>query len=525
MGKTYIGIDNRYYTKLTNTNQKSEMLSTETYYFAETVTESDNHTVQMRYRMNITTPAAGTDAIGLYCLSTPSKTPTTEAAHSNYYLKVVGISEDGYLLCDKYMNTLSPVANQAKKIYLGVNDVAKKIKKGYIGDENGIARLVYSASTLKGFLAVGEMSSTSSNSQYYVGCTKEPLPTEGNGYNNSTALFDIFWETKTSEGAFPQFKCACVFKDKLLLGGRMESTYNYGIIQYVDVDADWKDSNSYTVVEFPVSSNYSNYTEYEVTSIATGNSVAVATLSNGTFILLYYSTDGINWVEGGSDTTFVDKPSHWQSHVAFCNGLFYLPTVRGMYVSANGAIWTPCEVSYLDADNNTHVIGNNPSGTLTQSVTNILYNNGFWYVVLRATQQNDPYSLIICRGITLTSMTVVFDYYNSSLNGAEYLDLKDAIFRGELQLCGGMYWFGAFIYSYDGMTWECCLPGLEWNQNTYHVKGGKVIYSNGYYYLITSIFYYNTEYFYFTILKNPHDTPIWYIGEHYPHQILDLSKY
>ena len=37
------------------------------------------------------------------------------------------------------------VAREVKKMYIGVDGVAKKVAKAYIGDENGKARLVYSA--------------------------------------------------------------------------------------------------------------------------------------------------------------------------------------------------------------------------------------------------------------------------------------------------------------------------------------------------------------------------------------------
>ena len=37
------------------------------------------------------------------------------------------------------------VAREVKKMYIGVNGIAKKVTKAYIGDENGKARLVYSA--------------------------------------------------------------------------------------------------------------------------------------------------------------------------------------------------------------------------------------------------------------------------------------------------------------------------------------------------------------------------------------------
>lgn len=36
-------------------------------------------------------------------------------------------------------------AREVKKMYIGVNGIAKKVTKAYIGDENGKARLVYSA--------------------------------------------------------------------------------------------------------------------------------------------------------------------------------------------------------------------------------------------------------------------------------------------------------------------------------------------------------------------------------------------
>lgn len=40
---------------------------------------------------------------------------------------------------------ISDTARKVKNIYVGVNGVARKIKKAYIGDENGLARLCYSA--------------------------------------------------------------------------------------------------------------------------------------------------------------------------------------------------------------------------------------------------------------------------------------------------------------------------------------------------------------------------------------------
>ena len=43
------------------------------------------------------------------------------------------------------------IARKIKKGYVGVGNVARKIKKGYIGDENGIARLFYSAETIVNF--------------------------------------------------------------------------------------------------------------------------------------------------------------------------------------------------------------------------------------------------------------------------------------------------------------------------------------------------------------------------------------
>ena len=39
---------------------------------------------------------------------------------------------------------VNDIAREVKKMYIGVNGVAKKVKKAYIGDKNGKARLVYS---------------------------------------------------------------------------------------------------------------------------------------------------------------------------------------------------------------------------------------------------------------------------------------------------------------------------------------------------------------------------------------------
>lgn len=142
MAKTYVGVADRFFTKLETSGLVSSMKSTETYYFGTSVSNNDDNTYHLTYCVDHTTQASGTGAVGLYVINLSGRTESG-AVYSTAYFKVTGVSDDGYLICDKYSSFVTEVAHKVKKMYVGVDGVAKKVKKAYMGVD-GVARKIYS---------------------------------------------------------------------------------------------------------------------------------------------------------------------------------------------------------------------------------------------------------------------------------------------------------------------------------------------------------------------------------------------
>ena len=143
------------------------------------------------------------------------------------------------------------VARKIKKMYIGINGIARKIKKAYIG-VNGVARLFFTSSTLIKLANAPTLSysatklGAASNNSYGMfagGTTSSSSYTEyGSAYNTNLVKSSIQLKYSASEPACSSGKLCGVF-----YGGVRNSTYSSACSAFgetlVRTDKNLKDSN------------------------------------------------------------------------------------------------------------------------------------------------------------------------------------------------------------------------------------------------------------------------------------------
>jgi len=87
-----------------------------------------------------------------YTSMTPTSTAASGTAEGTAYIRICapGIDADSIITIDQEPPDTAAeceIARNVPSMYIGIDNVARKIKKGYIGDENGIARLFWETAT------------------------------------------------------------------------------------------------------------------------------------------------------------------------------------------------------------------------------------------------------------------------------------------------------------------------------------------------------------------------------------------
>ena len=128
--KAYIGVEGKYIPFTEGTNIRSWMKNDETYYFTtpESITYKESST-GLKFEFSLTTPLLGADAIGYCAVSTYGSTKPTTITESTAYLKITGVSDNGYLIFERHSSKYTSVARKIRKGHIGVDNVARRIKK------------------------------------------------------------------------------------------------------------------------------------------------------------------------------------------------------------------------------------------------------------------------------------------------------------------------------------------------------------------------------------------------------------
>ena len=372
------------------------------------------------------------------------------------------------------------VARTVNKIYLGEGGVAKQIINGYIG-VNGVAQKIFGGGS-PSYLLFGNTQLTDRKLLLRYG----NIPT---GKLSVSAVNPIFNTLDT--GTFTPY-CACIFKNKLLLGGTDGTN---GMVASIDISsAEWTKQSTwtYTTVTPKVYPN-SYTTPVVVTSIAAGDSLCMLAMKYNantyyTYVEPQKSTDGVTFercaIEG---TRQVSEYQGRSFEKIFClNNLFWLTSgsshLGNTVMCANGYDWITSGTGVL---NETAYAGSSSYSGFEAVLFDMIEYKGYGYAYIdimpgykgdskcvREILKFDPKSNYgIKKSIPLNLKSEIS---TTAVNNTSSL--------GNFYICGDYLCCGDY-YTTDGDNWtKRTLPN---EYGDYHGTSGFGLYENGYYYLFS----------------------------------------